>query len=1053
MKNVQPHSDDHQKGIIAWFAHNPVAANLLMLFILIGGIFSALTIQKQMFPQLEFNWISVSTVYPGAGPKEVETGITEKIEEALQDVQGLERVITYSHRSMSQAWIKVDDSYDTQEVLDEVKVNVEGIQTLPDGAERPLIVQEKYTQEVMYIALYGELPFEQIKQLGEQIHTEIQDIPIVQVSNYYSGPDYEISIELSRDRLREYGLSFNEVADRIRRFSANMSAGEIRTDGGYIGIRIENQGYRQKDFEQIPLRTLADGSELLVADVATVDDGFTEGLRYSKYNGQDAVVFFIGASNDQSTPDVADAVKKYLDERKATLPPTMKLEAWVDLTYYLEGRLDMMMENMWSAAILVFIMLALFLRLKLAMWVMVGLPVSFLGTLFLMPMPMIDVTISLTSLFGFIIVLGIVVDDAIIVGESVHTQVEKHGQSLNSVIAGAQKVAMPATFGVLTTVAAFLPMLFGSGPESAIAYSIGVVVILCLLFSLVESKLVLPAHLAAMKPKKQEDKSAIYRLQDWIDVRLKGFVANRYIPFLEKIIKQRYSVVAFFIALLLVTVGLVQGDFVRMIGTPKVPHDFPEINLTMTPDSGEQATLDAALSIENMVREQDAIIQEETGQSMIKSLYIELQSRTEAQLMITLVEPELRSMDTFELADRWRKAMPTISGQKSLSIRDQIFGSEREDGDVSFQLSGKDEVALSKAKQALYNKLSSMDGVGDVNDSEQSNRQEIQLELKPLAYSLNLDLASVASQVNASFYGLEVQRILREGEEVKVMVRYPKSQRSNIGDVGRTMIQLPSGGDVPLSEIAQLKFTESKESIRREDGKQTINVWASVNSSIVEPQKLAKDINENYLPELFKEYPSVSSELSGRIQEELDSQTEQLRNFVLSMLVVYALLAIPLRSYAQPLMIMSVIPFSILGAIYGHMILGLDVSSFSLFGIIAAAGVVINDSLVMVDYVNRTRAAGKSVVVAVLEGGQHRFRAILLTSLTTFIGLLPIMLETSLQAKIVIPMAVSLAFGVLFATVITLLLIPCLYVIGDDIHQRREARKQRKLEQSPNYSS
>lgn len=1037
---------DTQKGIIAWFARNPVAANLLMIFIIIGGLFSALTIQKQMFPQLEFNWISITTAYPGAGPKEVEVGITEKVEEALQGVQGIERLITYSHRNLSQSWVKVDDSFDTSEVLDEVKVNVEGIQTLPDRAERPLITQEKYTQEVMYIALYGELPFEQIKKLGEQIHNEIQDLPIVQVSEYYSGPDYEISIELSQDKMREYDLSFTEVSDRIRRFSANMSAGEIRTDNGYIGIRIENQGYNQLDFERIPVRTLPDGSQIFVSDVADVKDGFTEGMRYGKFNGQEAVIFFIGASNDQSTPDVAKVIKQYIKDKQEDLPPTMKLEPWVDLTYYLEGRLDMMMENMWTAALLVFIMLALFLRLKLAMWVMVGLPVCFLGTLLMMPIPMIDVTISLTSLFGFILVLGIVVDDAIVIGESVHSEVERKGQSMNAVVAGAKKVAMPATFGVLTTVAAFLPMLFGSGPEAAIAKSIGAVVILCLLFSLVESKFILPAHLAAMTPKDPTKKSRIYQLQDWVDVKLKGFIHHRYIPALGKALRHRYSVLASFIALLFLTIGLVQGDFVRIIGTPKVPHDFPEINLTMSPDSGEQATLDAALSIENMIREEDKVIQEEFGQSMIRSLYVELQSRTEARLMITLVEPELRAMDTFALSDRWRENMPTISGLKSLNIVDQIMGGQREDGDISFQLISKDEKSLAEAKQALRNRIASIEGVGDINDSEQSNRQEIQLDLKPLAYSLNLDLATIANQVNSSFYGMEVQRILREGEEVKVMVRYPKHQRSDIGHVSQTMIRLPNGSDVPLSEVANLTMTTSKESIRREDGKQTINIWASVNSAVAEPQKIAKDIKENFIPELLKQYPAVSSELSGRIQEELDSQTEQLRNFVLSMLIVYALLAIPLRSYAQPLMIMSVIPFSILGAIYGHIILGMDISSFSLFGIIAAAGVVINDSLVMVDYINKAKASGTKVLDAVMEAGQRRFRAILLTSLTTFIGLTPIMLETSLQAKIVIPMAVSLAFGVLFATVITLIMIPCLYMMGDDIEQWRERRKQLKLE-------
>ncbi|GGY41879.1 acriflavin resistance protein [Bacterioplanes sanyensis] len=1024
-------TDTHQ-GVIAWFARNPVAANLLMVFILVGGMFSAFTIQKQMFPQLEFNWISISTAYPGAGPQDVEDGITEKIEQSLEGIQGIKRVITYSMRNASQTWVEVDDSYDVDDVLDEVKVNVEGIQTMPSGAETPLITREKFIQEVMWVALHGELPFADIRKLGEDIYDEIRQLPRVQVSEFHGGPAYEISIEVSRDRLREYDLTFAQVAASIRAYSANMSAGEIRTDGGYIGIRVENQAYQQREFEQIPIRTLADGSQLRLADVAQVHDGFEQGLQYNKFNGHDAVLFFVGASNDQSTPDVAAAVKEYIEQRQASLPAGMTLEPWIDLTYYLEGRLDMMLSNMWASALLVFLMLSMFLRLRLAAWVMVGLPVCFLGTLMMMPMDPINVTISLTSLFGFILVLGIVVDDAIVIGESVYSEVEQRGQSMDSVIAGAKKVAMPATFGVLTTVAAFLPMLIGDGPDAAIAASIGWVVILCLLFSLVESKLILPAHLAGMAPKK-DSRNPIYRLQDWIDARLQAFIQHSYGPFLRRTLAHRYSVVALFIAVLFITIGLVQGGVVRMIGMPKVPHDFPEIQLEMTSDSGEQATLDAALAIERMIREVDRQIEEESGRSMISSIYVELDSRTEAEIMTTLVEPELRPMDTFALAERWREAMPAIPGLKSLSIQEDVFGGGREDGDISFKLFGSNHEQLAAAAAELKQKLERIEGVGDINDSQQSTRQEVGLRLTPLGQSLGLDLASVAGQMNASFYGLEVQRILRDGEEVKVMLRYPQTERNALGHVADTRIQTPTGASVPLAQVAELEVTRSAESIRREDGARTLTVWASVNSAVVEPQKVAQDIRDNFLPELLQRYDGVRSELSGRIQDEIDSQTEQLRNFALSMLLVYALLAIPLRSYGQPLVIMAVIPFGVIGAIYGHLLLGMGISSFSLFGIIAAAGVVVNDSLVMVDYINQQRRAGIGVKEAVLAAGQRRFRAIMLTSLTTFIGLMPIMLETSLQAKIVIPMAVSLAFGVLFATVITLLLIPNLYLVGADL--------------------
>ncbi|MFB1000505.1 MAG: efflux RND transporter permease subunit, partial [Colwellia sp.] len=493
--------DDTHKGLIAWFARNSVAANLLMVFILVGGIFTISTINKQMFPQINVNWISYSAPYPGAAPQEVEEGITIKIEEALETVQGLKRVITYSNRNFSNGWFEVDLDYDPQVVLEEVKSAIDSISSFPDGMERIKVEREKFRQEVMYISLYGDLTNGELKELGRKVHNEIQQLPFVNISELYSGLDYEISIEVSKNKLREYGLSFRDVAQAVRGYSRNMSAGQIRAENGYINLRVENQAYRGYEYEQIPVVTLEDGTKVSLGEIATIIDGFKEGLQYSKFNGENSVTIFIGAANNQSITDVAEVIKKYVDEKADVLPEGVKLETWVDMTYYLEGRLNMMVDNMKSGAILVFLMLALFLRVRLAFWVMMGLPVCFLGTLFLMPLEFIDVTINVISLFAFILVLGIVVDDAIVMGESAHEEIEQHGHSTENVIRGIQRVAMPATFGVLTTIAVFLPFLFGEGPSAAFGKAIGSVVILCLIFSLIESKLILPAHLVKMKPK------------------------------------------------------------------------------------------------------------------------------------------------------------------------------------------------------------------------------------------------------------------------------------------------------------------------------------------------------------------------------------------------------------------------------------------------------------------------------------------------------------------------------------------------------------------------
>jgi multidrug efflux pump subunit AcrB len=1044
------HSIDTHSGIIAWFARNSVAANLLMVFILVGGLLTIKTINKQMFPQVKINWISYTAPYPGAAPQEVEEGITIKIEEALDTVQGLKRVITYSNRNFSNGWFEVELDYDPQVVLEEVKSAIDSISSFPDGMERIKVEREKFRQEVMYLSLYGDLTNGELKELGRKIHNEIQQLPGVNISDLFSGLDYEISIEVSKDKLREFGLSFNDIANAVRSYSRNMSAGQIRTENGYINLRVENQAYRGYEFEQIPVITLADGTRIVLGEIATIIDGFEEGLQYSKFNGENSVTLFIGAADNQSITDIASVVKKYVEEKSAILPAGVKLETWVDMTYYLEGRLNMMVDNMKSGAVLVFLMLALFLRVRLAFWVMMGLPVCFLGTLFVMPLEFVNVTINVISLFAFILVLGIVVDDAIVMGESAHEEIEEHGHSTDNVIRGVKRVAMPATFGVLTTIAVFLPFLFGEGPSSAFSKAIGSVVILCLIFSLIESKLILPAHLVKMKMKAFNPKNPIDRLRAWIDSKLKSFIEHVYSPALAIFIQYRYGVLMFFISLMLISGGLFSGGFVRFVGQPKIPHDFPRVTVEMNVDASEKATLDTLLNIQGVINRIDQEITEKYGNSMISDMQVDLRSRTSGQLMVKLVIPELRPMDTFELADLWRKAIPNYPGVKSFTIGDNLFGGGREDGDIAFRLESQNDAELLAAAKELKTKLNSLKGIGDVNDSRQTSAKEVQFELKPLAYSLNLTLADIASQVSYSFYGLEAQRILRDSEEVKVMVRYPLEQRSSVGHVDDVMIQAPNGAELPLSELAVITLQDGVTRIRRENGNRTINVWASVDADQVEPFKVANDIQDNFMPELLRKYPQVNSEVTGSIQEEMDSADNQLRDFVISAMIIFSLLAIPLKSYSQALMIMVVIPFGIIGAVIGHFILGMDLSALSVLGILAAAGVVVNDSLVMVDYVNNARKRGERLKDAVMHAGSKRFRAIMLTSITTFIGLVPIIFfEVSAQAQIVIPMAVSLAFGVLFATIVTLVLIPCLYLIVEDIKALFKRNKKVPLAQAP----
>jgi multidrug efflux pump subunit AcrB len=703
----------------------------------------------------------------------------------------------------------------------------------------------------------------------------------------------------------------------------------------------------------------------------------------------------------------------------------------------------MMLDNMKSGAVLVFLMLALFLRVRLAFWVMMGLPVCFLGTLLVMPMEFVNVTINITSLFAFILVLGIVVDDAIVMGESAHDEIEQHGHTTENVIRGVKRVAMPATFGVLTTIAVFIPLALGDGPESAFGKSIGFVVIFCLIFSLIESKLILPAHLVKMKIKAYNPKNPLDRLRATVDKHLKNFIDTVYKPGLAVCIEYRYAVLMFFISVMMISAGLFAGGLIRYVGQPKIPHDFPNVNIEMNIDASDKQTLQTVLIISNILNAVDEDIARKYGQKMIDDVNVSLRGRTRGEITLKLVDPELRVMDTFALADLWRKAIPNLPGVKSLSIDDNLFGGGRDDGDIAFRLEGQNDQQLLAAAQELKVKLNSLKGVGDVNDSRQTSAKEVQFSLKPLAYSMGLTLADIASQVSYSFYGLEAQRILRDTEEIKVMVRYPLEQRSSIGHVDEVMIVAPNGAELPLSELADIALSDGVTRIRRENGRRTINVWASVDAEQIEPFEVTTDIRDNYIPELLRKYPSVNSEVSGRIQEEMESVDKQLRDFMISLMVIFSLLAIPLKSYSQAFMIMIVIPFGVIGAVLGHLMLGMDLNLFSVFGLLAAAGVVVNDSLVMVDYVNNGRKSGKKLIDAVIYAGTKRFRAIMLTSITTFIGLVPIVFfETSTQALIVIPMAVSLAFGVLFATLVTLIFIPSLYMIIEDIKRLLTRKKQ-----------
>ncbi|WP_018691308.1 efflux RND transporter permease subunit [Algicola sagamiensis] len=1031
-----------QKGVIAWFAHNPIAANLLMLFIIVAGLFSALSIQKRLLPPFELKMVSISANYPGAASKEVEEGIAKPIENALENVKGIKNIRTTSSRGSLSATVELEHNQDLVEMTNEIKAKVDAITNFPKGMEKPTVTRVEFHEMVMMLTVSGDVDFKLLKDTGKQVSDDIRQMTGASVQ-FWGGPAYEISIEIDKEKLREYNLSLSDIADKIRRFSTNTSAGSIKTDNGYVNVRMENMAKEGADYGALPVLTAEDGSQIQLKDIASISDGFEEHLHFFNYDNHNSVGMAVRAYNDQNSVTIADQVKKYLAENEDKLPDGISISPVVDTTFYLQGRLDLMLENMVSGALLVFVILSLFLRVRLAFWVIMGLPISFLGTMMLLPTEWVSISLNMLSLFGFILVLGIVVDDAIVIGESAASEIEKHGQGVDRVIQGVKRVAVPTIFGVLTTVVAFLPMMFSDGQMSAFGKSVASVVVLCLLFSLVESKFILPAHLAHMKVRPENPQNFLFKIRTFIDNGLKQFIANIYQPFLERLIYARYSVMASFVVILMCAAGIFLGDTMRFVGMPKIPEDFPNIVVTMQEKSSEEDTIKAIKRVEKAIEQVDIGLQKEFGDGVIASKMTYLQGRTSAQITVKLKPHDTYPIDVFAVTSRWRDAFPSIPGVKSIEVHDTMFGGNGQGGsDLYFMLMSDNEQQLMDATNVFKKQLASYKGIGDIKDSLTSAADEVMVELKPLAESMGMTNESIAAQMGGSFYGIEVQRILRAGDEIKVMLRYPKSQRESLSQIDDIVINTPSSGLVPLSDLVELHSQSGIGSIHREQNHRIVSIQASIDKTQADAFKLIDEVQTDYIPQLLAQFPEVKTSLKGKIQDEQKELMKTLKQLLMVILMIYALLAIPLKSYSQPFIVMSAIPFGVVGAMMGHLFLGMDMSLFSLFGVVAAVGVVVNDSLVLVDYVNQSLKEGKTMKFAVIEAGGARFRAIILTSLTTFLGLVPIIFETSVQAQMVIPMAVSLAFGILFSTFVTLILIPCLYMILADI-KGLFARKER----------
>jgi multidrug efflux pump subunit AcrB len=1032
--------------MIAWFARNDVAANLLMVTLLgLGAWALAAKIPLEVFPAFELNSVVVRVPFPGATPAEVEEGITVKIEEAIQDLDGIKRLRSTAAEGLGSVIVEVHSRADPRELMNDVKARVDAIATFPQDSERPSIYVPEIRRDVITVIISGELPEQELRLVAERVRDELTDLEQITQVELDGVRPYEISIEISEQTLRQYGLTLEQVAAAVRRTSLDLAAGSVRTTGGEVLIRTQGQARAGAEFENIVVRG-ADGARLTIRDLGVVRDGFSEDPLEFRFNGRRAAFIDVYRVGEQSALEVAQVVRDYVETPPAWLPPGVALDYWRDQSRVVQARLNTLLKSALQGGILILILLTLFLRPAVAFWVVVGIPVAFMAGIALMPV--FGVTINLISLFAFILVLGIVVDDAIVTGENIFTRMQKGEDPLQASIKGTQEIAVPVTFGILTTVVAFSPLLMIEGVRGQIFAQIPLIVIPVLLFSLVESKLILPAHLKHVRIRDSANDGPLSRLQARIQRGLERGTQAVYGPVLRASLRNRYLAGALFAAVAIILFSIAIGGHLRFVFFPRIQAETASATVTMPPGTPFDAT---AAAIGRINAEAEALRERyrdpATGESVIKGVLSSIGStgggsspRTDAgRVVFEIVPPEERTLDvtSADLVREWRRAIGPIPGAREVNFRAEIGGGG---SPLDVQINGPDFGPLRALASQVRERLETYPGVFDITDSFEDGKQEIKLRIRPEAELLGITLEDLARQVRHAFFGFEAQRIQRGREEVRVYVRYPELERRSLDNLDTMRIRTPAGAEVPFAEVAIAEYGRGFAQIRRIDRNRTINVTADVNKETADIEAIKRDLGA-FLADATRSYPGVSFSLEGEAREQRESFGSLGYGLLFVLFAIYALLAIPFRSYLQPLIVMSVIPFGAAGAMLGHMIMGMTLTIMSLMGMLALTGVVVNDSLVLVDYINRRRAEGMPLMEAVSTAGVARLRPVLLTSLTTFAGLTPLIFEKSTQAQFLIPMAVSLGFGILFATFITLLLVPLNYLVLEDL--RRLAQRLR----------
>lgn len=1028
MSKVDPEElKDIKPGPILWMASHPVAANLLMIVLLVGGLIVYVKSVKEVFPEFALDTVTVTMMYPGASPEEIEQGIVLPIEDAIRDVEGLGEMTSAASEGYGRVTTEILDTSEMIRIAQDVKTAVDQITTFPVDAEDLTVTLDQRKRNVVELALYGNASDHVLRETAERIRDAMdqdKEIGSVELSGIR---DYEIHIEVPQENLRRYNLNIPDLANKIARTAIEIGGGSIDTASGEVLVRMTERRDYAFEFEDIPIITKDNGSKVLLGDIATIREGFKDSNVYAAFDGKPAILINAYRVGDQTPIGVSEAVMAHVDKFNASLPGDLRIAVLDDDSIVFQQRAELLIKNGLFGLFLVVLFLALFLDVRLAFWVSLGIPVSYMGAGLLFPAT--DFTINMISMFAFIIALGIVVDDAIVVGENIHHKRQIGMKPLQASVEGAREIAIPVFVSVLTNMVAFMPLLFVPGFMGKIFSIIPIVVISIFFISLIESLFILPAHLkfAPSKGLKPGPMLKLITFQKKFSGGFETFIEKYYAPFLNSVIYYRYIALAVFVATLVIMASYVASGRVGMVLFPRVESDYAFAQATLPVGASDAAVKAVETKILNAAQ---AVIKENGGETLSEGVFTEVNENT-IEMRSLLTEADTRPISTAAFTDLWREKTGEIAGLESLKFQSNR-GGPGSGAALTVELSHRDTDTLDKAAVFLAEKLGEFSNTQDIDDGSAQGKRQFDFTMTDLGYTLGMTPTDVGRQVRAAFYGAEALKQQRGRNEVRVLVRLPEEERDSSYTLWNLMIRAPSGADVLVKDVVKADEGRAYTTINRRDGRRVITVEADVNPPS-EAGNVISALEKEALPELKTRYPDLTWSYEGRQADQRESMQSLMLGMVSIIFVMYAILAVLFSSYTQPLMVLIAIPFSIVGAILGHFLMGYDLSIVSMFGIIALAGVVVNDSLILIDLANRKEKDGEEHIHAILGAASQRFRPIILTTLTTFVGLMPMILETSRQARFLIPMAISLGFGILFATLLTLLLIPSLYMIIEDL--------------------